>query len=320
MRGAGDALQALGRFEPIPAFPADGDELLSAIDRWVRSPPMAALVSEFGGVLPRSASLLDLLNTLEEFSSRWDYRRGAERSFARRVRLSRAKEELISEVAIALGLGCATAPAYGHFDHIVILGGLAPACFARCQGAADFIRRSKARPQTITALGALRPLGDSEEASVGDLLKLDPANEFAAWDAGLRLAFGLDRALEERRHAGRVRSYLDPGGVPIRVIAAPTKRPAAMRANTADTMDWFAKRVAQLRGGERMLLVTTSLYVPYQHVEGLRMLGLPHQTEVEMYGVHPNDMDQRFAPDIQPYHYLQEIRSTIRALGSLVRS
>lgn len=319
MRGAGTPFKAVTRFDPIPAFPADGHGLHAAIDGWVRSPPIAALVSEFGGALPQSVSLLELLTTLEDFSSQWDNRRGAERNFARRIALGRAKEELVLEVAIALGLGCATLPKHGHFDHIVILGGLAPACFARCEGAADFVRRSKAQPQAITALGALRPLGDSEEASVGDLLEMDPADEFAALDTGLRLAFNLDPALEERWQRGRIRSYLDSRGIPIRVVAAPTERAAATRANTADTMDWFAKRIAQLRGGERILLVTTSLYVPYQHVEGLRMLGLPYQAEIEMYGVHPNDMDRRFAPDIQPHHYLQEIRSTIRALGSLVR-
>jgi hypothetical protein len=119
---------------------------------------------------------------------------------------------------------------------------------------------------------------------------------------------------------GGGRSYLDSRGIPTRVIAAPTERAGAKRANTADTLDWFANRVAQLRGGGRILLVTTSLYVPYQHVEALRMLGLPYQAKIEMYGVNPHDMDRRFAPDIQPHHYLQEIRSTIRALGSLVRS
>jgi hypothetical protein len=315
-----DALQGLTRFDPVPAFPADGREFLAAVDGWVRSAPMAALVSEFGGVLPQSVSLLDLLTTLEDFSSQWDNRRGAERNFVRRVPLGRAKEELVLEVAIALGLGCATVPTHGHFDHIVILGGLAPACFARCEGAADFMRRSKTKPQAVTALGALRPLGNSEEASVGDLLKIDPADEFAALDTGLRLAFGLDDTLEERWQSGRIRSYLDSRGIPIRVVAAPTQRAAATRANTADTMDWFAKRIAHLRGGERLLLVTTSLYVPYQHVEGLRVLGLPYQAEIEMYGVHPSDMDRRFAPDIQSHHYLQEIRSTIRALGNLVRS
>jgi len=131
----------------------------------VRSPPIAALASEFGGVLPHSASLIELLTALDDFSSQWDNRHGGERNFARRIALGRAKEELVLQVAAALGL-----------------------------------------------------------------------------------------------------------------------------------------------------------YVPYQHVEALRMLGLPYQSKIEMYGVHPHDMDRRFAPDIQPHHYLQEIRSTIRALRSLVRS
>jgi hypothetical protein len=281
---------------------------------------MAALVSEFGGILPRSASLLDLLNTLEAFSAQWDYRRGAERNFNRQIHLGRVSEQLVFEVAVALGLGRGTLPAHGDFDHLLILGGLAPACFARCLGAADVIRQIKTRPSAITALGSLRPLVQFEEASVRDLLKVGPADEFAALDAGLRLAFELDPVSEEEMQTGRVRNYLDPQGVPVRVIAAPTERRAATRANTADTMDWFAKEIAQLSGKERLLLVTTSLYVPYQHVEGLRTLALPYQTEVEMLGIHPSDMSQRFAPDLQTYHYLQEIRSTICALGNLVRS
>jgi hypothetical protein len=308
------------RFDPIPAFTTDGYGLHAAIDGWVRSPPIAALVSEFGGVLPQSVSLIELLTALDDFSSQWDNRQGAERIFAKSVALGRAREELVLEAALALGLGCTTLPRHVHFDHIVILGGLAPACFARCEGAADFIRRNETRPQTITALGAMRPLGDAEKTSVSGLLEMGSADEFAALDAGLRLAFDLDLASDEAWLGGRTRSYLDSRGVPTRAIAAPTERAGARRANTADTMDWFAKRVAQLRGGERILIVTTSLYVPYQHAEALRVLGLPYQAKIEMYGVHPNDIDRRFAPDIQPHHYLQEIRSTIRALGSLVRS
>jgi hypothetical protein len=181
----------------------DGHGLHAAIDDWVRSPPIAALVSEFGGVLPQSASLIELPTALDDFSSQWDNRRGAERNFARRIALGRAKEELVLEVAAALGLERATVPRHVHFDHIVILGGLAPACFARCEGAADFLRKNETRPQAITALGALRPLGGAERASVTGLLDKDSVDEFAALDAGLRLAFDLDLAPDEAWQGGR---------------------------------------------------------------------------------------------------------------------
>jgi hypothetical protein len=136
-------VQVMTHFDPLPAFPADGHGLHAAIDAWVRSPPMAALVSGFGGVLPHTVSLLDLLITLEDFSARWDNRRGAERNFARSVPLGRVKEELVLEVAVALGLCGVPAPTDRYFDQVVILGGLAQACITRCEGAAEFVRKEQ---------------------------------------------------------------------------------------------------------------------------------------------------------------------------------
>lgn len=294
----------------------------------MRSPPMEALVTEFGGAKMPSTSLDDLLVILETFSSQWDYRRGAERSSITKAHLGSASERLIVEAATALGLNRPVLPAHDRFDHILILGGLASACFARCLGAADFVRASHTRPSAITALGADRPLGAGEMTNVGYLLAKNATNEFDALDAGLRLAFCLGGASDDdwdpkAAVPGRprwIRNYSDSRGIPIQVIAAPTVRLGAMRANTAETMEMFARNIGGLAEGERLLLLTTSLYAPYQHAEGLRTLWLPYRSEVEVYGVHPREMDQRFAPRIEAHHYLQEIRSTICALGRLLRS
>ena len=66
-----------------------------------------------------------------------------------------------------------------------------------------------------------------------------------------------------------------------------------------------------------MLLVTSQIYVPYQQLEAIRMLGLPYGLSLETIGF-PNDWSAGLQGLQKPENYLQEIRSVLQSAGRLL--
>lgn len=311
-------------------FPTGGENLHAAIDRWARSSALAEVVAHFdGSFFPHDLALGDLLAWLDEFSERWDYRKENERNLvAEPPSFASGTEKLVLASARALGLVGTTRVQGGHYDHVLILGGLMRANLARPLYAARLLEKGTISAGSVTALGGYRPLKGDEIELVDrivnqGLLERAPADELDAMDAGVRNAFGVGEPLTERGEESetvgaswRVREYATSTGLPVRVVAAPSTAPGR-RANTADTYAWFASEIAQLEPGQRVLLVTSDIYVPYQHADALRMLALPYGVDVETAGMRPGDVDPRLSHEFKPHNYLQEIRSTIRALRAL---
>ena len=233
--------------------------------------------------------------------------------------------EVVARAVPALGLVGASSPAAARYDHVLILGGLVRGCLTRPSYAHDLIERKAITAMSITALAAFRSLkGDELELSERFGLA-GVEDEFDAMDAGVRGAFSLDAATSQNRgeHSDVlgaswwVRTYGVPGHAPIRVVAAPSSAPGERRANTADAYEWFASKLGDVHVGQRVLVVTTDIYLPYQHADALRMLALPHGVEVDAVGIRPGDIDPRLQKLFGPPDYLQELRSTIRALRAL---
>lgn len=176
----------------------------------------------------------------------------------------------------------------------------------------------------VTALGGHRPFrGDEFEIAAAAGLPAEVRDEFAALETGTRIAFDLADPLSVEGEpsdlpggAWSVNTYQDSNGLTIRVAAAPSSDPRVRRANTPDTYEWFASTLANLQPQQSLLIVTTPIYVPAQHAAALRMLALPYGVDIETVGVDSDD-----APSLKQVftsiHYLQEIRSTIRALKDL---
>jgi hypothetical protein len=101
------------------------------------------------------------------------------------------------------------------------------------------------------------------------------------------------------------------------VVAAPSSEPEKRRADTPDSYDFFAKQVATLQGGERLLMVTTPIYVPAQHAAAVRMLALPHGVDVDTVGNEPGVVPGAPAQQFTATKYLLEVRSTVRSLRKL---
>lgn len=308
---------------PMPLLPADGAGLDAAIDKWVRSPALLELVEEFGGELPER-DVAGRLAWLEEFSVLWDFRAGKERNFAAIPQFLPATEKVILAVADALGMVGTTGPRNSHYEHVLILGGLVRGCLARPLHAAKLLRDGTITTDSVTALSAYRPLAGDELGLAERAGESHLIDEFGAMDAGVQRAFGVGEPVSDRGEESpvvgaswRVREYRTGADLAVRVVAAPSTEPGTRRSNTSDTYAWFATELAKLMPSERVLLVTSDIYRPFQHAEALRMLTLPYQVEIDAVGMRAGALDRRLTHEFRPHNYLQEVRSTIRAIQML---
>lgn len=319
MRELGDARIVLS---PVARLPPDGVDLPAAIDRWTHSPALTELIAEFGGSAPDELDRGELLAWLDELSERWDYRCGRERNLVRAPQFEPLTEKLVLAATRALGLQDPLPPEGGHYDHVLVLGGLARGCFSRTLHAASLIEEGSITTDSVTALGGFRAIAGDELALVERMVGSELADEFHVMDAAVGMAFNLTTPTREEGEdsdvvaAWRLREYETPAGVPVRVVAAPSAEPGT-RVTTPMTYAWFATELAKLSAAHRILLVTTQIYLPYQHADALRMLCLPYGTHVDITGVRPGDIDERLRKAFRPNDYLQEVRSTIRALRAL---
>jgi hypothetical protein len=312
-------------FAAVETLPSNTRDVTGPVAAWLFSPALAAVVEAFGETpLSAETPLAEALTWFEKFSLRWDYRGGKERNLVDPQDLGPDVEEIVLRSAADLGLVGTTLPAADRYDHVLVLGGLVRACMARPLYAARLVNEGTITPGEITALGGFRELKGDELELAAKLGQSHLTDEFDAMDAGVRSAFELSEPLSERGERSdavgeswAIREYRTAAGVPVRVVAAPSTEPGVRRANTADTYKWFGSEIAKLRGGERVLIVTSDIYVPYQHADALRMLGLPYSVEVDAVGVRPGDAHPDLAQEFKPHHYLQEMRSTIRALRLL---
>jgi hypothetical protein len=302
------------------------DEPLGWIESWVRSSALSRLVAAYGGTPPVGEDFAALLDWLERFSARWDFRAGAERNLVLHSDVPPEIAGLVLEAARELGLRDGGAPSRDRYDMVVVLGGLVRACIARPRHAARLMSSGTVDADRIVALGGFRELKGDERALVADLLDASVKDEFHAMSAGMEAAFGLTGPVATRGHdaeslgaSWRVDDYESPSGRPTHVVAAPSSEPGVRRANTPDTYGWLATESGWLTAGSAVLLVTTDIYVPYQHADAIRMLTVPHHVTVDVVGVRPGDVDPRLAQQFTARQYLQEVRSTILSLRLLHR-
>jgi hypothetical protein len=300
-------------------------QLSADLGAWIRSEPLTALASAWGAVPPLNAGDRELYQWYDELSEEyWDFRQGAERNQARRADLTLRQEDAALATATALGLVEARPPSRQDYDHVLILGGLVRACVVRPAYAARLAQEG-ATFGNITALGGFRPLR-GDELDLATALGVTADNEMDAMVQGTARAFALGRDPEMRRsHPSRMGNgdwaiarfaeRLD-----ISVIAAPSSDAAVRRANTADTLVWWAEQQDSIEKSH-ILLITTAIYVPYQEAGAIRTLAIPHHVTVETVGV-PADIAD-LGPHTQPFgpdNYLQEIRSAISGYRDLLSS
>ncbi|WP_146174036.1 ATP-binding protein [Saccharothrix carnea] len=321
-------------FETVPQVGSSGD-IVADITTWLVSPPVAELVRAFEGdpthLAEDDVDLADRLAWFHGFTDRWDTRidpltgRPRERNEATELVLTQAQEALVPACAHALGMQQAQKPRHAEYDHVVILGGLLRACINRPHYAAKLIDDGTVATRSLVALGGHRGFKGDEFDLARQAGHPDLNEEYEALDRGTRIAFRLGEPEsvegEESELLGGtwgVRRYRTESGVRVAVAAAPSSDPEHRRANTPDSYAWFATQFAKLIPGQRILAVTTPIYVPAQHAAALRMLALPYGVEVDTVGYDPTLMPAALDQPFSPTKYLLEIRSTVHALRGLL--
>ncbi|MGH9194907.1 MAG: hypothetical protein ACRD1T_04110 [Acidimicrobiia bacterium] len=308
---------------PSPTVEPGGDvrsAVLAWTDEWIGSAALRDLLWAFGG--PAPALSRGSLDEIVEFSSRhWDFRGGRERNVARSIEFDSSTTAQVLASAEALGLRTPLPPQRQQYEYVLILGGLVRACILRPRFAASLIS-SGLQVREVVGLGGFRPLGGDEPelARACGLATVD--NEVAAMEVGLRRAFDLQDVVTEEGHTDianpnsswLVRTFRGNDNLLIRLLAAPSGAPAGRRANTADTYEFWAHSVARVSARDRLLIVTSSIYVPYQGLEAIRMLAGCYGCGVETVGIEGSEQDspalrQTFAAS----NYLQEVNSTLHA-------
>lgn len=329
----------------------DRGDLVGAVAGWVMSEAMRRLAAASGWPWP-DAPLEVTLAELVRRSADWDFRGrlraspGAARerhtltSIPAEVGGRVVDEDMIRSAAAELGLAGGRAIT-GSFSHAVVLGGMARACLNRAREAAR--RREELGIPRVVVVTAHRPLGGNEPADAAAAgwgeLELESEAALAAardvfdlpttpdslteswWDGdgtggnegskGIDVPEGLD-PVEWRRRRSWAHSRWQRPGLEVDVVAAPSSEPAARRTNTADQLVFWAER-AGVEAAHRLLLITTDHYVPAQHFEAIRAVGLRFGCGVETCGV-----EWVPAGAYRGAAYLQEVRSALLAAARLL--
>jgi hypothetical protein len=283
---------------------------------------MRALAVASGWEWPTENTTLGLLRELAGLSVDWDFRKNRERHFIEPVpaevngRL--IPDSLVISAARALGLVEPVPPARGEFSHLLVLSGQAAACVSRARYAAGLIRGG-VRADAVVLLGAHRQLAgtESEQAAEAGLGYLTDEAEVTLAAARQALRLGPPVSSEETRPGTLYAASARYRWPVAEVVITPSDMPDARRAKTGDQLQYWAA-TAGLSSESDVLIVTTQVSVPYQHLVAARVLGLDRGAAVYCCGAAAGS-PRPPVRDLGGRDYLQELRATLRAAFRLLR-
>ena len=308
---------------------------LTKIQEWARSDELGSIVNVFGGEIPQTDNIKTLVDWLLEFSDIWDYREKQKKISGKKIAdlerwqtdsddITNEQAEVVFRAIGTLGLIGVQHPMSNIYDYIIALGGARLSCLLRPRYASHIIDNVSQKPKAAVMLSGARPISDAERETT-DTYAPGAVSEFDLINRGAELAFGLDNIYREIRYDDKtninnswaLRTYKEEKtGLSIISIAAPSTEPDKRRANSVDTYKFFFERY-DVKPGERLLLVTNQIYVPYQQLEAIRTLAIP-MVIVETVGL-PNEWTNRTQVKRGADKYLQEIRSTIQAMDRFLK-
>ena len=300
-----------------------------SIKQWLRTPILRELVKAFEGDLPLNYGTNELSKWLLDFSDCWDFRGKQKQAFDNKIGegarwllsdadLSEEQKSLALTAALELGLRNNTIPTINNFDYVWVLGGAKLSCLLRSRLAVDAIKGMERAPRAVVLLASMRPIGDAEREATNTYAP-EAETEFDLFVAAAQQEFDINKDFTEERHDDSenannswiVRKY-SAREYDVYIIAAPSSDPQKRRANSADTYEFFFNRF-QAPEGSSILLSTSQIYVPYQHLEAVRTIAIPHKIYLDTIGF-PAEWGGDLQGMNEPSNYLQEIRSTIQAI------
>lgn len=305
--------------------------MLSKCYEWINAPELGVLVEQFGGNIPKGLGNEGKLRWLVEFSKNWDFRSVQKavydlktgekaRWLVDNTALSEHQISAAMNTAQKLGMVDCTLPIQSSYDAILVLGGARMSCFFRMKYAKELCDSQGIIAKEIVGLTGMRPISESERSAT-DTYAFDADTEFDLMCAAAQNVFeaarveSFTKTTDGNLNSSWARAQYT-GIVPIIVLAAPSTEPDKRRANTADTFTFWEKQ-RNIQKGKRLLLVTSQIYVPYQQLEAVRILGLMYGHSVETVGF-PREWSANMQGLQTAANYLQEIRSTLLSMGKLL--
>lgn len=302
---------------------ADRIELLSQdIKEWIYSESLTKLVHLYGGETPVGLQFKDYISWLNDFVNVWDFRKKQSNGGERWTIIDDAKtaesSQMIFDASYGLGLIDSGAPCNAP-DFILPLGGARLANLLRVERAKEMADLYKEKQFSVVALSGKRPINEIELPYLEQYAP-NAATEYDAINGGIEKAFGL--SADEYRETNfitaninsqwSIREYNEEyAGHKVYSIAAPSSDPGR-RANSFDTFDFFMKNF-KVKNGQRLLLVTSCIYVPFQLLKFIP-LSLESNISVDCVGVPAKQDGSQFS---NPSNYLQEIKGTVNAIKNV---
>jgi hypothetical protein len=283
-----------------------------AARRWLASAAFQRLVAALGGPAPVAGNLGDLVRWS---ASVLDTRRGAERRDSALTTWTAEQVQALLSAAGPLGLLETTEPGRSSYGVTLLLGGATTGNRLRTRLARDLLSAGVDLGM-IVAVTAERPLSTREHATDPESVK-DPTE----WSNLLRY---LDGAFGPLRTGATVtgcagngfwqdQEYRTAAGRNLRVLVAPSSS-THRRANTSDGLAFLLERIpAQQRN--HVLIITSSIYAPYQFFVGVPIVSSDGAERVELVGTptstggDTNLLAQRIA---------QEIHAAVNAVTTLL--
>ena len=300
------------------------DALMANINAWLESDAFQSLIRLFGGTKADGGSLQSRVQAYNNFVEIWDYRKkaanGGERWLIAENQFNTEHKSQIMDCMQQLGLldmtECTEQP-----DYILPLGGARMANLDRCLGAAHAANLFPDTDIPVIALTGMRPISEIERPYV-DTYAPGAETEYDAICQGMVKAFSLNpEQYTETRESNSnqnlswaERRYVSDSKVFDRnycILSAPSSDPVR-RANSMDTFEYFLKRYA-LGTGERVLLVTSCIYVPFQLMK-FTALAMEKGFEVDCIGY----LGGSTGSVLNTSSYLQEVKATINAIHALL--
>lgn len=298
------------------ALPRDGQRVLQDIALWTSSAALENVIAMSGG----SDVDLGSLQRIEQFAAQnWDFRAGRERDHPFAVDADILSAAVL-ENSVALGLADRERPLRTHYDVAILTGGMVRAGIVKPRFVSELVA-SGIGVDRVVFLGAHRRFS-AEEAVLARKLGVEGNDEVDGMIAGMRREFHLEVDPDVVRSRGPIWpgstgrwTWLDHSPL-LEVVAAPSVDPARRRANTADTLRFWAAHHA--KNVRTVLLITTPVYVPYQAATAVRTLGLEAGLAVDTVGVSlkANDLGQ-LTQQFTIRHHLQELRAAVHGMSKL---
>ena len=284
------------------------------VGAWLEQPALRSIVEREGGSWP-TGDPLERAEALHAFSERWDRRGGRERLEAVAGEVHDA--EALFPPAAELGLTTATQPLAAHYDHALVLGGTALANINRVRRLFE-LRASGVAIAHPVALTALREIADGElnlvraREDVVDMFQ-DGDTEFDVMTRAVSHFSGETAHVTRVAHANANLASAEATVGDTLVVAAPSADPRR-RANTRDNYAAYRRLILP---GDSVLIVTSSMYLPYQFFIGLQALGWDDAVTVEAVGFPPEWMGGVLTG---PEAILQELRSALFGAVTTLRA